>query len=396
MLMLQDWVIYFFIYAFIGWIIESLYKTITSKKIINSGFLVGPFVPVYGFGAITFLIIDQYISTSVPLGFRLIIYTFTANIIEYYTGALLEEFFHIKLWDYSNMFLNIKGRVCLLHGFYWTFLSWTALTFIHPLLKSVINIANEHLLFIINNALLIYILIDFIYSAKIMNNLISFVSNLKIDSFNIPKLSFERILNTNRRLFRTFPNISKYLEFNIKDNIKSILKKITPLSEEGKIMLFDNNREELQFKELAKDILNHEKFNELKLYKHHDLSIYDHVLKVAKLSYKFSKFLKLDQKSTVRGALLHDFFFYDWRHEKPIINNKKKLHAFNHSLHAYHNACKYFSINDIEKDIIIKHMFPLTIGLPKYKESYLVSIIDKIVSSGEFIFDMVSSKKNKS
>jgi uncharacterized membrane protein len=391
---LQEWISYFFIYSLIGWIIESVYKSLIFKKTINSGFLIGPFVPVYGFGAVTLLIIDQYISTLIPFGFRLIIYTILTNIIEYNTGTLLEEVFHMKLWDYSNMFLNIKGRVCLLHSLFWMGLSWILLEFIHPFIKNIATQINEHFLFITNYILIIYIMFDIIYSTKLMNNLVSFISSLAKQSFNIPKLNFEIILGSKKRILRSFPNINNYLAFNIKDNIKEIFKKIINITKEKKVKLFYNNKDETDFNKFAKEILHNEKFSELKKYKHHDLSIYDHVLKVAKLSYKFAKFLKLDIKSTVRGALLHDFFFYDWRKDKPVINYKKRLHAFGHPIHVYHNASKYFTINNIEKDIIIKHMFPLTIILPKYKESYLVSIIDKIVSSEEFIFELVNSRND--
>lgn len=58
-------------------------------------------------------------------------------------------------------------------------------------------------------------------------------------------------------------------------------------------------------------------------------------------------------------------------------------------MHAYHNAKKYFDLNEIEKDIILKHMFPLTITLPRYKETFLVLIVDKIVSSKEFIIELI-------
>ena len=132
MIILQKWITYFFIYSIIGWIIESIYVSIIFKKVVNSGFLIGPIIPVYGCGAITLLIIEQYIAVYIPIGIRLLLYTIIANVIEYYTGALLEEMFHIKLWDYSNKFLNIKGRICLLQSIYWAGLSWIVLVIIHP------------------------------------------------------------------------------------------------------------------------------------------------------------------------------------------------------------------------------------------------------------------------
>jgi uncharacterized protein len=106
---------------------------------------------------------------------------------------------------------------------------------------------------------------------------------------------------------------------------------------------------------------------------------------VAYLSYRVCKFLKLDYRSAARGALLHDFFLYDWRnHDVPDLA-RKKFHGIEHPTIAVANAKKHFSINEIEEDIIKKHMWPLTLTPPKYKESFIVSFADKYLSSKEFI-----------
>ena len=76
----------------------------------------------------------------------------------------------------------------------------------------------------------------------------------------------------------------------------------------------------------------------------------------------------------VRGALLHDFFMYDW-HDP---GNLRLMHGFTHAKEALCNARKQFELNDVECDVIKKHMFPLNIALPKYRETVLVSLADKI------------------
>jgi uncharacterized protein len=106
---------------------------------------------------------------------------------------------------------------------------------------------------------------------------------------------------------------------------------------------------------------------------------------VAYFSYRISKYFKLDYRSAARGALLHDFFLYDWRnHDAPDLP-REKFHGLAHPAIAVANAKKYFSINEIEEDIIKRHMWPLTLVPPKYKESYIVSFADKYLSSKEFI-----------
>lgn len=92
--------------------------------------------------------------------------------------------------------------------------------------------------------------------------------------------------------------------------------------------------------------------------------------------------LKLNSRSLVRGALLHDFFLYDWH--KP--DTAHRLHGFTHPKTALENALHGWELNDIEKDIIIKHMFPLVPALPRYRESILVCVVDKICSAAEILF----------
>jgi len=385
-------IFYFFIYAFFGWIIEFLYKSIKFKKIVNPGFLTGPFVPVYGIGALLILVFDYYLKFYIPFWGRLIIYSIMLNILEYYTGALLEEIFHIKLWDYSNMFLNIKGRICLLHTIYWVLLSCLLILFIEPFIFKMGKSINDKYLIIINNFLISYLVIDLLYSIKLMNNLILFIKKIKKNFLNIKKSNFKITYLSNKRLFDSFPILKDYFLINIKKNINYIFLKLHILKDNKMNQFKLNDKENDEFYNISKDILNHEKFLELKNYKHHDKSIYEHVISVARISYKIGKLFKLEIKSLVRGALLHDFFFYDWRLNKPVFDNKKKLHAFYHARHAYENAIKYFKLNKIEKDIILKHMFPLTSGLPKYKETIVVLIVDKIVASKELLIGITNNK----
>jgi uncharacterized protein len=85
------------------------------------------------------------------------------------------------------------------------------------------------------------------------------------------------------------------------------------------------------------------------------------------------RYLGLDYCSAARGGLLHDFFLYDWH----ITKQQKGLHGFTHPYTALKNANRFFNLNDLEKDIIVKHMWPLTIRLPKYKETLIVVLVDK-------------------
>lgn len=108
---------------------------------------------------------------------------------------------------------------------------------------------------------------------------------------------------------------------------------------------------------------------------HGDVSVYEHCINVAFLSlYLARRFdLSVDRRSLVRGALLHDYFLYDWHEDDP----SHRLHGFHHAHRALKNACRDFMLNKKEKDIIAKHMFPLNLRPPRYKESALVCAADK-------------------
>lgn len=138
-----------------------------------------------------------------------------------------------------------------------------------------------------------------------------------------------------------------------------------------------------EYYEIVNEILNHEEFIKRKNYMHHGkISVYDHSLKVSIMAYKISKKLKIgDYKKAAIGGLLHDFYYKPWQNNK----NKKPLfkkHGFTHAKEALENSKKYFPnyIDEKTSNIILRHMFPLNIMPPKYKESWIVTIADKIVS----------------
>lgn len=157
----------------------------------------------------------------------------------------------------------------------------------------------------------------------------------------------------------------------------------------------------MEFSDYLKEFINNEKYNELNNYIAHGKStLLSHSINVAYLSYlkAIKKPNKYDIKSLVRGALLHDLYFYDW-HKK----GHGRLHGFYHPKKAYNNAIKYFQVNKKEENIIKSHMFPLTLFIiPKYIESWLVQRMDKKATFLEMkhkkinycLFDLSNIKKD--
>lgn len=139
-----------------------------------------------------------------------------------------------------------------------------------------------------------------------------------------------------------------------------------------------------EFDLLIEDIISHSEFRKLEECIHHTSHRLDHVLNVAYLSYIFSKVLSLDFKASARGGLLHDFFLYDWR-ERKNSGEPRRLHGEEHPHIALSNAQKHFTVGVREQDIIVKHMFPKTRSLPRYPESFIVSLCDKFATVYEYL-----------
>ena len=151
-----------------------------------------------------------------------------------------------------------------------------------------------------------------------------------------------------------------------------------------------------EYMAIVKDIINNATVLEMKKYRqHYNINTFEHCLNVSYISYKICKKLNWDYRSMARGAMLHDLFLYDWR------NSRKELkldgyHAFVHPKIALKNASKLYNLNEKEKDIIVKHMWPVTITLPKYKETFVITLVDKysaIQESAQYYRNKIQSKK---
>lgn len=113
---------------------------------------------------------------------------------------------------------------------------------------------------------------------------------------------------------------------------------------------------------------------------HGNMSVRQHTINVAKYSLFFSEKLGIpcNKRALIRGALLHDFFLYDWHNKEHV--NIFKLHGIHHPGIALKNAEKEFELSPIERDVIKKHMWPLTIVPPVCREAWIVTMADKYCS----------------
>jgi len=139
-------------------------------------------------------------------------------------------------------------------------------------------------------------------------------------------------------------------------------------------ILGQNDSVDIEYLNCIRDLIEDQRVRSMSGFMQHGkVTCLEHCLYVSYYSYLVCRRLGFDYRSAARGGLLHDFFLYDWHKDKPY----KGLHGLKHPYVALENANKYFRLNKLEKDIISKHMWPLTFPFPRYWESLIVNFMDK-------------------
>ena len=146
--------------------------------------------------------------------------------------------------------------------------------------------------------------------------------------------------------------------------------------------------------EAVKNLERDGRFHMETLYlQHGTVTVYEHSVRVADVSLSVSRKLGIhvDEESLIRGALLHDYFLYDW-HERDFSH---RLHGFTHPKRALMNAREDYALNAVEENIILRHMFPLTLQPPAYPESWIVCLADKYCAAGETLHALAGRFRGK-
>lgn len=149
-----------------------------------------------------------------------------------------------------------------------------------------------------------------------------------------------------------------------------------------------------EFFSLIEDVYYTNEVQGLSIYEQHlDIDRLQHVTSVSYLSFLICKRLGLDFESAARGGIMHDLFYYDWR----VKDKSHRLHGYYHPGFALKNACELCGekLNKKERDIIKKHMWPLTVSPPKYAESFIVSMSDKYCATQELLISLSEKKAEK-
>lgn len=154
-------IVYFSIYTFLGYLMESSYISLLQRHFISSGLFKGPFIPLYGIGACCLIVLSPYLTNPFLMFF---IGGISMTLLEYIASLYIEKVFHTQCWNYSHHYLHFQGRICLLYFIIWCILSYLFLSIIHPCVMSITPIND------------LTILLSLIYCA--------FLSKSFIDCFN--------------------------------------------------------------------------------------------------------------------------------------------------------------------------------------------------------------------
>jgi len=306
----------FSLFSILGWMLEVSYRSVRDKRFVNPGLLRGPYLPLYGVSALV-LTVAVYFSQGSPVPAKVVIYFFITTILELTSGLISQYFFATTLWDYSDQSYNYHGHICLKFSIYWVILAFAFEYLILPRFQTLVMALPVALQWSFVGVVISLRSIDFITVAM-------------------------------RHFLHSTPQEKKQLK--------------------------------IQFIATAKPLFELPEVDSLAQYEHHrGKTRLDHVTEVAQLSFLWGQRLSLDGEAIIRGALLHDLFYYDWLREGP------RLHGFRHHNIALKNARKITSLSKKEEDIIKKHMWPLTVVPPRYMESWVVSLVDTFCSTRDYL-----------
>ena len=205
-------ILVWFIYAFLGWIVETTYVSVPAGRFVERGFLRGPIIPIYAFGAFIVLYILMPYGTH-PL-YIFILGTLATSTLEYITSFILEKLFNMSWWDYSNQKFNINGRICLKNSILFGLLSVVLVLWINPLIVSFTKSLDQN---IVNTLVPILVGITLIDLGLTLSNILGLSKRIKEDIRS-------HIKKGEARLLRIFPDLKSNSNIHIISELRTYLK----------------------------------------------------------------------------------------------------------------------------------------------------------------------------
>lgn len=218
----STWLFFFYFYCFAGWVWETCYVSVLKARWVNRGFMRGPFLPIYGSGAIVVLIFTLPFRTDARLVF--IVGMISATLLEYFTGVAMEKMFHVRYWDYSKQRFNLNGHICLTSSLAWGAFSVILTRYGHTPVERLASRISINALEVIVFVLTVYISIDMAESIREAINLKEVL------------LSLEENNEDFRRLQKHIEVVSAFYGGEIKEKSEAGLRKINSALGTGKEM----------------------------------------------------------------------------------------------------------------------------------------------------------------
>ncbi len=157
-----QWAFFFFFYCFFGWCFESAYVSLCKRKFVNRGFIRGPFLPLYGSGAVMMLLVSAPVKDSLVLVF--LAGCVGATALEYVTGVVMEALFKVRYWDYSNQRFQFQGQICLSSTLCWGALTVFLSRYLHPAVERLAFLIPPALMAGLVTVVLVWFSVDFAFS----------------------------------------------------------------------------------------------------------------------------------------------------------------------------------------------------------------------------------------
>lgn len=255
---IENYIALFFIYSFLGWLMESVSDTIRKKKFVNRGFLIGPYCPIYGAGVLLITILLRKYNDDIWITFFMSL--LICGTLEYLTSYVMEKLFKARWWDYSQRKFNINGRICLEtlipFGIAGTFIIYIA----NPFFLKYINIIPAIVMHVLTGTFVAIYITDMILSFKIIMNLKDMSREFKDNTVEISE-KVKRIIKNKYRLYRRLVNAFPRIKENVLYEKWEEMKQRVEASKEEIRNKIDSSKAEIG------EIIGTSKQNLKKLYK---------------------------------------------------------------------------------------------------------------------------------
>lgn len=225
---LLQWMLFFYIYCFFGWIIESTYVSVCTGNWVNRGFMRGPVIPIYGTGAVIILFAVIPFRTNPILVF--ILGTISASVLEFVTGFVMERIYKVRYWDYSDKPFNLCGYICLFNSLCWGILSILLIYLVHSWVEKGVLFLNDMALLSIDSGISSLFIVDLFNSSATAVELKRMLANsqkLKDDLMNVHNKMIEfnnAIANGKEKMDELKQMSLQELYISARDNITNIAR----------------------------------------------------------------------------------------------------------------------------------------------------------------------------